>query len=84
MMEPVALDRLTALDAVLTEDEILTRNTVRQFVADTFLPTIGDYCEQHIFPEHLIPEIAARGVLGASMKGYGRAGVNAVTYGLIL
>jgi len=28
MMEPVALDRLTALDAVLTEDEILTRNTV--------------------------------------------------------
>ena len=40
MMEPVALDRLTALDAVLTEDEILTRNTVRQFVADTFLPTV--------------------------------------------
>ena len=31
-MEPIALDRLTDLDAVLTEDEILARHTVRQFV----------------------------------------------------
>jgi len=83
-MEPVALDRLTDLDAVLTEDEILTRNTIRQFVAEKYLPIIGDHFEQHTFPEHLIVEIAALGVLGASMQGYGCAGVNAVTYGLIL
>jgi glutaryl-CoA dehydrogenase len=83
-MEPIALDRLTDLDAVLTEDEILTRNTMRQFVAEKYLPIIGDHFEQHAFPEHLIPEIAALGVLGACIKGYGCAGVNAVTYGLIL
>ena len=65
-MEPVALDRLTDLDAVLTEDEMLTRSTVRQFVAEKFLPTIADHFEQHTFPEHLIPEVAALGVLGAS------------------
>lgn len=83
-MEPVSLDRLTDLDAVLTDDEILARNTVRQFVVEKFLPIIGDHFERHTFPEHLIAEIAALGVLGASIQGYGCAGVNAVTYGLIL
>jgi glutaryl-CoA dehydrogenase len=72
-MEPIALDRLTDLDAVLTEDEILARHTVRQFVADKYLPIIGDHFEHHTFPEALIPEIGALGVLGASIKGYGLA-----------
>lgn len=83
-MDPVALDGMTALDAVLTEDEILTRDTVRQFVTDKFIPTIADHFENHTFPEDLIPELAQLGILGASIKGYGCAGVNAVTYGLIL
>src|SRR5262245_66489773 len=81
-MEPIALDRLTDLDAVLTEDELLARNTVRQFVADKYLPIIGDHFEHHTFPEELIPEVGALGVLGASIKGNACAGVNAATYGL--
>ena len=83
-MEPVALERLIDLDSVLTEDEILTRNAVRQFVAEKYLPTVGDHFEQHTFPEQVIPELGALGLLGASINGYGCAGVNAVTYGLIL
>ncbi len=83
-MDPVSLDRMTDLDSVLTDDEKLTRDTVRQFVAEKYLPIIGDHFENHTFPEHLIPDIGALGVLGASIKGYGCAGVNAVTYGLIL
>ena len=83
-MDPIALDRLTDLDAVLTEDEILTRDTVRQFVAEKILPIMADHFENHTFPEALIPEVAALGMLGASIQGYGCAGVNAVTYGLIL
>ena len=83
-MEPVALDQLTDLDAVLTDDEKLTRDTIRQFVAEKYLPAIGDLFEKHTFPDELIPDIASLGVLGASLKGYGCAGVSAVTYGLIL
>jgi glutaryl-CoA dehydrogenase len=83
-MEPVALDRMTDLDSVLTDDEKLTRDTVRQFVAEKYLPIIADHFENHTFPDELAPEIGALGVLGASIKGYGCAGVNAVTYGLIL
>ena len=67
----------------MTEDEILARHTVRQFVADKYLP-ISDHFEHHTFPEELIPEIGALGIPEASIKGYGCAGVNAVTYGLIL
>ena len=83
-MEPVALERLIDLDSVLTEDEILTRNAVRQFVAEKYLPIIGDHFEHHTFPEQVIPELGALGLLGASIRGYGCAGVNAVTYGLVL
>lgn len=83
-MEPIALDRMADLDSVLTDDEKLTRDTVRQFVAEKYLPIIGDHFENHTFPDELVPEIGALGVLGASIKGYGCAGVNAVTYGLIL
>ena len=83
-MDPIALDRFTALDGVLTADEIITRDTVRQFVAEKYLPIIGDHFEAHTFPEHLIPELGELGFLGASIQGYGCAGVNAVTYGLIL
>ncbi len=83
-MDPIALERLIDLDAVLTEDEILTRNMVRQFVAEEYLPIIADHFENHTFPEHVIPELAEMGLLGASIQGYGCAGVNAVTYGLIL
>ncbi|GIX49051.1 MAG: acyl-CoA dehydrogenase [Candidatus Tectimicrobiota bacterium] len=83
-MDVVTLERLIDLDAVLSEDEILTRNTVRQFVAEKYLPIIAEHFERHTFPEHVIPELAAMGLLGASIKGYGCAGVNAVTYGLIL
>ena len=83
-MDPIALDQLTDLDSMLSDDERLTRDTVRQFVAETYLPIVGEHFEAHTFPDHLVPQIAALGLLGASLKGYGCAGVSAVTYGLIL
>ena len=83
-MDPIALDQLTDIDSLLTDDERLTRDTVRQFVAEKYLPIVGEQFEAHTFPDHLVPEIAALGLLGAGIKGYGCAGVNAVTYGLIL
>ena len=83
-MDPIVLDQLIDVDSTLTDDERLTRDTVRQFVAEKYLPTVGDHFEAHTFPDHLVPEIAGLGLLGASIKGYGCAGVNAVTYGLIL
>ena len=67
----------------LTEDEQMVQDSVARLVDDKVLPIIQECFEQHRFPKELIPEIAALGLLGSSIKGYGCAGLNAVSYGLI-
>ncbi len=84
MRDPLGLDVLSGLDAHLSEDERLVRDTVRRFVRERYLPRAGALFEREEFPMELIPELAELGVLGASIKGYGCAGMSAVEYGLIL
>jgi len=71
------------LDDELTDDEKLVRDSVGRFVDERVLPIIGDCFEHSRFPKELIPAIAELGVLGSSLDGYGCAGLNAVSYGLI-
>jgi glutaryl-CoA dehydrogenase len=72
------------LDDLLSEEEKLVRSTVRQFVDDRVLPVIARAFGDGRFPEELIAPIAELGLLGASIRGYGCAGVGPVAYGLIL
>ena len=67
----------------LSEEEQMVQDSVARLVDDKVLPIIQDCFEQHRFPKELIPEIAALGLLGSSIKGYDCAGLNAVSYGLI-
>ncbi len=78
------LDALTALEPLLTEEERLVRDTVRRFVRERYLPRAAQLYEDEQFPKDLVPELAAMGLLGASIEGYGCAGMGAVTYGLLL
>src|SRR5919201_1159735 len=71
-----------ALDALLSEEERATRETVRQFVRDRVLPDIAEWFERGEFPRDLVKEIAALGLLGMHLTGYGCAGASAVQYGL--
>ena len=57
---------------------------MRRFVEDRYLPRAKTLYEREEFPHDLIPELASLGVLGASLEGYGCAGMNPVAYGLIL
>ncbi|MDC3959708.1 acyl-CoA dehydrogenase family protein [Polyangium jinanense] len=82
--EPLSLDALTAIDGLLTDEERIIRDTVRRFVRERYLPRAAELFAKEQFPEDLIPEIAAMGLLGASLQGYGCAGMNAVSYGLAL
>jgi glutaryl-CoA dehydrogenase len=79
------LEPLDLLDteSLLTDDERLVKDAVRRFVDEKVLPIIGECFEQHRFPIELVPELAELGVLGSSLEGYGCAGLNAVSYGLI-
>ena len=71
------------INSVLTEEEQLVQDNVGRFVNDKVLPIIQECFENHRFPAELIPEIAALGILGSSIEGYGCAGMNAISFGLI-
>ncbi len=71
------------VDSLLDDDERLIRRTVARFVDERVLPLIRVAFEQHRFPRELIPEMAALGLFGASLEGYGCAGLGPISYGLI-
>jgi glutaryl-CoA dehydrogenase len=80
--------RLDALDlydvrASLTDEERMVQDAVARLVDERVLPVIQKHFEEHTFPRDLVPEIAGLGLLGSSLTGYGCAGMNAVSYGLI-
>jgi glutaryl-CoA dehydrogenase len=82
--EPLSLDALMALDPLYSDEERMIRDSVRRFVRERYLPRAADLFAKEEFPTDLIPEIAAMGLLGGSLTGYGCAGMNAVSYGLAL
>ncbi len=71
------------VSASLTDEERMVRDSVARFVDERILPVIQKHFEEHTFPRDLVPEIASLGLLGSSISGYGCAGMNAVSYGLI-
>lgn len=79
------LDPLDIYDirSQLSEEERMVQDSVARLVNDKVLPIIQECFEQHRFPRELIPELAALGLLGSSIEGYGCAGMNSIAYGLI-
>jgi len=80
--------RLDALDlfdvrASLSDEERMVQDAVARLVDERVLPVIQKHFEEHTFPRELVPEIASLGLLGSSLTGYGCAGMNSVSYGLI-
>lgn len=82
--EPLSLDALISFDSHLTEEERMIRDSVRRFVRERYLPRAAELFAKEQFAADLIPEIAQMGLLGASLQGYGCAGMSAVSYGLAL
>jgi len=70
-------------DSLLTEDEKMVRQTIRDFVEDEVIPTLQEANRTETFPKHLIPRFGEMGVLGSNLEGYGCAGLGQVAYGLL-
>jgi glutaryl-CoA dehydrogenase len=73
---------LYELDPLLSDEERMVRQTVREFVDAELLPVIREAWEEGKLPKSLVPKIAEMGLLGATIQGYGCAGMNSVAYGL--
>jgi glutaryl-CoA dehydrogenase len=80
-----ALSRLDLLDldADLSDENRLLRDTVRKFADDRLRPHIRDWFEDGTLPARdLALEFGALGVLGMHLTGYGCAGASATQYGI--
>ncbi|MEO6940798.1 MAG: acyl-CoA dehydrogenase family protein [Candidatus Kapaibacterium sp.] len=73
------------IDALLTEDQRMVRDTVRAFTNAEILPIIEEHNQAMTFPSELIPKMGALGLLGATLpEKYGCAGMENIGYGLIM
>ena len=71
------------LEDQLSEDEKLIRDTVREYAQEKLMPRIVDANRNETFDREILNEMGALGLLGSTLKGYGCAGVNYVSYGLV-
>src|ERR1700755_2148861 len=70
-------------DGLLSDDERLVRATARKFIEDNLVPIIEECNRAGRFPRELVKPMAELGFFGASLKGYGCAGMGNVEYGLM-
>jgi glutaryl-CoA dehydrogenase len=67
----------------LTDDERMVRDSARAYCQDKLMPRVLEANRHEKFDRAVISEMGALGFLGPTIEGYGCAGVNHVSYGLI-
>jgi len=72
------------IDELLTEEQRMMRDAVRDWVEAKFLPVVSQHHRDGTFPMELAKDLGEMGVFGATLKGYGCAGLDNVAYGLIM
>ena len=70
-------------DEQLTDDELSIKNSARDYCQEKLMPRILDANRNEIFDKDIYQEMGQMGFLGAPIDGYGCAGVNYVSYGII-
>jgi glutaryl-CoA dehydrogenase len=71
-------------DSLLSDDELIVRASTRAFVEDNLIPIIEQCNRDGRFPRELVRPMGELGFYGATLEGYGCAGVNNVEYGLLM
>ncbi len=71
------------MDEMLSEEERLVRDTARQYAQEKLLPRVREAYRNETSDPAIFREMGELGLLGSTIQGYGCAGVNYVSYGLI-
>jgi glutaryl-CoA dehydrogenase len=71
-------------DELLTEEQRMMRDAVRDWVEAKFLPIVTQHHRDGTFPQELARDLGEMDVFGATLRGYGCAGLDNVAYGLIM
>ncbi len=75
---------LYAVEDLLTDEERMVRNTVRDWVRRRVMPHIEEWAWEARFPRELVPEMAELNLFGATLTEYGLPGLSNVAYGLLM
>ena len=76
-------DDILILEDQLTTDEKIVQSSVRSFCDDKLMPRIINDNRNEHFSREILNEMGEQGILGSYINGFGCAGANYVTYGLI-
>ena len=71
------------IDSLLTDEERMVRDMVRDWVDEKILPNIEKACRDGVFPDEWRVDLGEMGILGAPLEGYGCPGLSYIAYGLI-
>jgi glutaryl-CoA dehydrogenase len=72
------------IEEQLTPEERMMRDTARQYAQEKLMPRIKDWNRREHFDPAVMREFGELGFLGATLEGYGCAGIGYVAFGLIL
>lgn len=73
------------IDELLSEEHLLIRQSVRDWVKKEVSPIIEDYSDRSAYPKHLVKGLAELGAFGPSLpEKYGCAGLDEIAYGIIM
>jgi len=71
------------LEAELSDDERMIRDSARAYCEEKLMPRVVEANRHEKFDREIMNEMGALGLLGSTLEGYGCAGVNYVSYGLV-
>lgn len=73
------------VDGLLTEEHLMVRDAVRQWVKKEISPIIEDACQQASFPTQIIKGLGELGCFGPTIpQEYGGGGMDHIAYGLMM
>ncbi len=83
-LAPMAIiDGVFDLPALLTDEQRRWQNRARAFAAEHIMPTIDADFEAARFRREIVPLLGEAGFLGMHLQGYGAAGADAVSHGIV-
>ncbi|QIL89040.1 acyl-CoA dehydrogenase [Microbulbifer harenosus] len=76
-------DDILLLDRQLSDEERMIRDTAREYCQSKLMPRVLEANRHEIFDREIMNEMGELGLLGSTIDGYGCAGLNYVSYGLV-
>lgn len=81
---PKHITDLMNIEGLLSDEENNVRDRIAEFVDSRIRPHIAEWYDNAVLPRDLLPDMAAEGLFGMHIEGYGCGGRSATEYGIAM